>query len=87
MPGAGINADVIKEESPGAVEGHFGPFSAAAEATVAQICLGHRRHGLNDGQKSTGIRPVATVEREEGFGGVGSVGPWDWSTTARTGQP
>jgi hypothetical protein len=32
MAGARINADLIEEETRWAVEGRFGPFSAAAEA-------------------------------------------------------
>ena len=32
MTGARINADLIEEETRWAVEGHFGPFSAASEA-------------------------------------------------------
>ncbi|MEC5181556.1 NAD(P)/FAD-dependent oxidoreductase [Arthrobacter sp. CG_A4] len=62
MTGAGINADLIEEETRWAVAGHFGPFSAASEAAVAKIVLGHRRHGL-DGQKATDMAPAATVER------------------------
>jgi thioredoxin reductase len=50
MAGAGINADLIDEETRWAVEGRFGPFSAASEAAVAEIVLGHRRHGVDAGQ-------------------------------------
>ncbi|MCX6497286.1 MAG: NAD(P)/FAD-dependent oxidoreductase [Arthrobacter sp.] len=46
MAGAGINADLIEEETGWAVEGRFGPFSAASEAAVAELVLGHRRHGV-----------------------------------------
>ena len=63
MTGARINADLIEEETRWAVEGHFGPFSAASEADVSRIVLGHRRHGLDDGPKATDMGPAATVER------------------------
>jgi hypothetical protein len=63
MAGARINADLIEEETQWAVEGHFGPFSAAAEAAVTKIVLDHRRHGLDDGQNTAGIGTAATVER------------------------
>jgi len=62
MTGAGINADLIEEETRWAVDGHFGPFSAASEAAVAKILLGNRRHGLGDGQ-TAGMGPEATIER------------------------
>jgi thioredoxin reductase len=62
MTGARINADLIEDETRWAVEGHLGPFSAASEATVSQLALGHRRHGLDDGQKATALSPAATVE-------------------------
>ncbi|MET3920874.1 NAD(P)/FAD-dependent oxidoreductase [Arthrobacter sp. UYEF20] len=63
MTGARINADLIDEETRWAVEGHFGPFSAASEAAVSKIVLGHRRHGLDDGQNAADMGPAATVER------------------------
>lgn len=63
MTGARINADLIEEETRWAVGGRFGPFSAASEAAVSKIVLGHRRHGLNDGQKAADMGPAATVER------------------------
>jgi uroporphyrinogen-III decarboxylase len=47
MAGARINADLIEEETRWAVEGRFGPFSAAAESAVSKTVLGHRRHGLS----------------------------------------
>jgi thioredoxin reductase len=50
MAGAGINADLIEEETRWAVEGHFGPFSAASEAATAELVAGHRRHGLDGGR-------------------------------------
>jgi hypothetical protein len=59
MTGAGINADLIEEETRWAVDGHFGPFSAASEAAVSKILLGNRRHGLGDGQ-TAGMGPAAT---------------------------
>jgi pyruvate/2-oxoglutarate dehydrogenase complex dihydrolipoamide dehydrogenase (E3) component len=62
MTGARINADLIDEETRWAVEGHLGAFSAASEATVSQLGLGHRRHGIDDGQKATALSPAATVE-------------------------
>jgi thioredoxin reductase len=46
MAGAGINTDLIEEETRWAVEGRFGPFSAASEAAVSELVLGHRRHGV-----------------------------------------
>ena len=63
MAGARINADLIEEETRWAVEGRFGPFSAASEAAVSKIVLGHRRHGLDDGQTATDMAPAATGER------------------------
>ncbi|MBT2534151.1 NAD(P)/FAD-dependent oxidoreductase [Arthrobacter sp. ISL-48] len=63
MTGARINADLIEEETRWAVEGHFGPFSAASEAAVSKIVLGDRRHGLDDGPNVTGVGPAPTVER------------------------
>ncbi|MGP4032352.1 NAD(P)/FAD-dependent oxidoreductase [Pseudarthrobacter sp. 1C304] len=48
MAGAGINADLVEEETRWAVEGRFGPFSAGAEAAATRIVAGHRRHGLSD---------------------------------------
>ncbi|HSL37850.1 MAG TPA: NAD(P)/FAD-dependent oxidoreductase [Arthrobacter sp.] len=62
MTGARINADLIEEETRWAVEGRFGPFSAASAADVANIVLGHRRHGLDDGPKTTDTDPAAPVE-------------------------
>lgn len=62
MSGARINADLIEEETRWAVEGRFGPFSAASEAAVSSIVLGHRRHGL-DGPNAAGMGPSAPVER------------------------
>lgn len=46
MAGARINADFIEEETRWAVEGRFGPFSAASEAAVSEAVLGGQRHGL-----------------------------------------
>jgi thioredoxin reductase len=46
MAGARINADLIEEETRWAVEGRFGPFSAASEAAVSKIVLSERAHGL-----------------------------------------
>lgn len=63
MTGAGINADLIEEETRWAVEGHFGPFSAAAEAAASQILPGHRRHGVDDWQEAAGMGRAATVEQ------------------------
>ena len=63
MTGARINADLIEEETRWAVEGRFGPFSAASEAAVSKSVQGHRRHGLDDGQKATEMAPAATGER------------------------
>ena len=63
MTGARINADLIDEETRWAVEGHFGPFSATSEAAVSRIVLGHRRHGLDDGQHTADMGPAAPVER------------------------
>ncbi|QHK18999.1 FAD-dependent oxidoreductase [Pseudarthrobacter psychrotolerans] len=65
MTGARINADLIEEETRWAVEGHFGPFSAASEAAVSMIVLGHRRHGLDDGQKTIDMGPAPTVVEME----------------------
>lgn len=62
MTGARINADLIEEETRWAVEGHFGPFSATSEAAASKVAVGHRRHGLDDGQKAADIGPAATVE-------------------------
>ncbi|WP_284981713.1 NAD(P)/FAD-dependent oxidoreductase [Arthrobacter sp. efr-133-TYG-118] len=44
MTGARINADLIEEETRWAVEGRFGPFSAASEAAVSTIVRGHAHH-------------------------------------------
>ncbi|MDP9983691.1 thioredoxin reductase [Pseudarthrobacter oxydans] len=63
MTGARINADLIEEETRWAVQGRFGPFSAASEAAVANIVLGHRRHGLDDGPNAAGMGPAAPAER------------------------
>lgn len=63
MTGARINADLIEEETRWAIEGRFGPFSAASEATVSKFIQGHRRHGLDDGQTATDMAPAATGER------------------------
>ena len=63
MTGARINADLIDEETRWAVEGHFGPFSAAAEAAVSKIVLGHRHHGLDDRQRAADIGPSSTVKK------------------------
>lgn len=62
MTGARINADLIDEETRWAVEGHFGPFSAASEAANAEIVLGHRRHGLFGRHEASNMNPVATAE-------------------------
>lgn len=62
MAGARINADLIEEETQWAVEGRFGPFSAGSEAAVSKLVLGHRRHGLDDGQNATANARAATVE-------------------------
>ncbi|HET9348414.1 MAG TPA: NAD(P)/FAD-dependent oxidoreductase [Arthrobacter sp.] len=62
MSGARINADLIEEETRWAVEGRFGPFSAASEAAVSSIMLGHRRHGLDDGPNAAGMGPSAPRE-------------------------
>jgi thioredoxin reductase len=62
MTGARINADLIEEETRWAVEGHFGPFSAASEAAASKVTVDHRRHGLDDGQKAADVGPAATVE-------------------------
>ncbi len=61
MTGARINADLVEEETRWAVEGEFGPFSAASEAAVSTIVLAHRHHGLDDGQKATDIGPAGTA--------------------------
>ncbi|MDR6508961.1 NAD(P)/FAD-dependent oxidoreductase [Arthrobacter oryzae] len=62
VTGARINADLIEEETRWAVEGHFGPFSAASEAAVAKVVLDHRSHGFDDGHKAADLGPAATVE-------------------------
>lgn len=62
MTGARINADLIDEETRRAVEGRFGPFSAASEAANAEIVLGHRRHGLFERHEISNMIPAATVE-------------------------
>lgn len=46
MAGARINADLIEEETRWAVDGHFGPFSAASESAVRRAASGNGRHGL-----------------------------------------
>ena len=56
MAGARINADLIEEETRWAVEGRFGPFSAASEAAAARTVAGGRRHGL---EGRYGTRPAA----------------------------
>lgn len=63
LAGAGINADLIEEETRWAVEGRFGPFSAASEAAVASIVLDHRGHGLAAGQQPAGTGPAARGNR------------------------
>ncbi|BCW65521.1 thioredoxin reductase [Arthrobacter sp. NicSoilB4] len=63
MAGARINADLIEEETRWAVEGHFGPFSATAEAAVSSTVLDHRRHGIDDGQNAAGPGPATTAGR------------------------
>lgn len=62
MTGARINADLIEEETRWAVEGRFGPFSAASEAAVSKIVLGHRRHGLDNGPTAADMGPAAPTE-------------------------
>jgi hypothetical protein len=62
MSGARINADLIEEETRWAVEGRFGPYSAASEAAVSRIVVGDRRHDLDNGQKAANTGPAATVE-------------------------
>ncbi|WP_144669960.1 NAD(P)/FAD-dependent oxidoreductase [Arthrobacter sp. U41] len=57
MAGARINADLIDEETRWAVDGRFGPFSAASEATVSRIALDTRRHGLDEGREAVGMGP------------------------------
>ena len=63
MAGARINADLIDEETRWAVAGRFGVFSAASEATVARIVLGHRSHGLDGRPNAAGLGFAATAER------------------------
>lgn len=63
MAGARINADLIEEETRWAVEGRFGVFSAASEATVSQMVPGQRRHGLDGGASAAGPGSAATAER------------------------
>lgn len=46
MSGARINADLIDEDTRWAVEGRFGPFSAASEDAAFKAVLGQRRYGL-----------------------------------------
>ncbi|MGO4191448.1 NAD(P)/FAD-dependent oxidoreductase [Arthrobacter sp. YAF17] len=62
MAGARINADLIDEETRWAVEGHFGPFSAAAEAAVSNIVLDRRRYGFDDELTAAGTGPAAKME-------------------------
>jgi len=62
MAGARINADLIEEETRWAVEGRFGPFSAASEAAVSQIVLGPRRHGLEVRRSVVATGAAATME-------------------------
>ncbi|MDR6417380.1 NAD(P)/FAD-dependent oxidoreductase [Pseudarthrobacter sulfonivorans] len=64
MAGARINADLIEEETRWAVEGNFGPFSAASEAAVCATVLGPRRHGLDDRQRTAGKGPATRVKQE-----------------------
>jgi len=63
MAGARINADLIEEETRWAVEGRFGPFSAASEAALSETVLGHRRHGIDVGQPVDRLGAAETVER------------------------
>jgi hypothetical protein len=44
--GAQINADLVAAETREAVAALRDPFSAAAEARVAELVAGDRRHGL-----------------------------------------
>ena len=46
MSGARINADLIDEETRWAVEGRFGPFSAASEDAAFQAVRRQQRYGL-----------------------------------------
>ncbi|OOP65029.1 thioredoxin reductase [Arthrobacter sp. SRS-W-1-2016] len=62
MTGARINADLIEEETRWAVEGRLGPFSAASEADVSTIVLGHRPNGLDDGQETADMRHGAALK-------------------------
>jgi thioredoxin reductase len=64
LAGSRINADLIEEETRWAVEGHFGPFSAASEAAVSRIVLGSGHHGLDDGQDAALMAPLTTVEKK-----------------------
>jgi thioredoxin reductase len=64
MAGARINADLIEEETRWAVEGRFGPFSAASESAVSRIVPGNRLHGFDLEQKTSDITTVATGERQ-----------------------
>ena len=78
MAGARINADLIDEETRWAVEGHFGPFSAASEAAVSKIVLDHRRHGLDEGR-----RPSAWAPGPGDLTGSARVGDADPKTRCR----
>jgi thioredoxin reductase len=46
MAGAQINADLVAEEVRAAVAAHGEPFSASAEAQVAELAGAQRRHGV-----------------------------------------
>jgi thioredoxin reductase len=63
MSGAGINADLIEEETRWALKGQFGPFLAAPKAAVSEILAGHQSHGLENEQRATDTGATATVER------------------------
>lgn len=52
MAAARINSDLINEETGWAVQGHFGPFSAALEASLSRIVMGERAHGFASWQES-----------------------------------
>ncbi|GAA5230173.1 NAD(P)/FAD-dependent oxidoreductase [Arthrobacter cryoconiti] len=60
MAAARINSDLIEEETQWAVKGHFGPFSAASEASLSKIVMGERAHGFAGWQKSdeTSLTPA-----------------------------
>ncbi|MGM1061696.1 NAD(P)/FAD-dependent oxidoreductase [Saccharothrix sp. Mg75] len=44
--GAQVNADLVAEDTRRAVDAYRDPFSAEAEARVAELVAGNRRHGL-----------------------------------------